>query len=157
MPDWADPPKLELAARLFERCSFAVATALFCSSLPQCFAFPEGARVLAASSSFESTPAGGCVETAHFVFDVARRGGLVGDGRGIRAAQKVRLVHAAVRHLCCASRLGPGPLGVPVNQQQLLGTTLSFSVVVTDALRAMGFELRDDEVEAWFHLWRVVG
>jgi hypothetical protein len=34
---------------------------------------------------------------------------------------------------------------------------LSFSIVVTDALRRLGFRLSESEVEAWFHLWRVVG
>jgi squalene cyclase len=157
LPAWADPAQLDLACGLFERCSFAVATALFCSSLPQCFAFPEGARVLAASSGFQADGRRRVVENARFVFAVARRGGLIGDARGIRAAQKVRLLHAAIRHLLSRRGWDAAQLGVPVNQEQLLGTTLAFSTVVTDALQAMGFALRDEEVEAWFHLWRVVG
>jgi hypothetical protein len=156
-PAWADPARLDLASRLFQRCSFAVATALACSSLPQCFAFPDGARVLAASSGFEVDARRRLVETAQFVFDVAARGGLGPEGQGVRAAQKVRLMHAAVRHLLIARGWDCAVFGVPINQQQLLGTMLAFSTVVTDALAAMGWNLRDDEVDAWFHLWRVVG
>src|SRR6185436_18704389 len=157
LPTWTDPLKLEQAHQLFARCGFAVATALFSSSLPQCFAFPAGARVLAATSRFEAGARRRVLETAQFVFDVAARDGLTPDGRGIRAAQKVRLVHAAVRLLVRRHGWDEARDGAPVNQRQLLGTMLAFSTVVTDALRAIGLEVRDDEAEAWFHLWRVVG
>jgi hypothetical protein len=66
-------------------------------------------------------------------------------------------MHAAVRLLVRRRGWDDACDGVPVNQQQLLGTMLAFSCVVTDALRAIGLEVRDDEAEAWFHLWRVVG
>jgi hypothetical protein len=157
LPDWTDPLKLEQAEGLFARHGFSVATALFCSSLPQCFAFPDGARVLGATSSFERDARRRLLETAQFIFDVASPPGLSPDGRGVRAAQKVRLMHAAVRlHLGRRGWDTAGD-GVPINQQQLLGTMLSFSLLVADALRALGFEVRDDEAEAWFHLWRVTG
>ena len=156
LPRWADPLKLELAHGLFERYGFSVATALFCSSLPQCFAFPDGARVLGATSSFEANARRRVLETSQFVFDVAARRGLTPDGRGIRAAQKVRLMHAAIRWHSSKRERHPGD-GLAINQQQLVGTMLSFSLLVTDALRALGFEVRDDEAEAWFHLWRVTG
>jgi hypothetical protein len=157
LPTWIEPRKLELAAGLFERCSFAVATALFCSSLPQCFAFPDGARVLAATSGFETHARRRVVETAQFVFEVARPGGLTGAGRGLRAAQKVRLMHAAIRHLLGRRGWDTAGQGVPVSQQQLLGTTLAFSTVVTDSLQTMGISPSSQEIEAWYHLWRVVG
>jgi hypothetical protein len=157
LPPWTDPLKLDLAQSLFERYGFSVATALFCSSLPQCFAFPDGARVLAATSSFERDARRRVLETAQFIFDVAARRGLSPDGRGIRAAQKVRLMHAAVRLHLGQRHWAAAADGVPINQQQLAGTLLSFSLLVTDALRAFGFEVRDDEAEAWFHLWRVTG
>ena len=48
-------------------------------------------------------------------------------------------MHAAVRlHLGRRGWDTAGD-GVPINQQQLLGTMLSFSLLVTDALRALGF------------------
>jgi ER-bound oxygenase mpaB/B'/Rubber oxygenase, catalytic domain len=132
LPGWADPFELDRAVRLFERRSSAVMTAVFCSALPQCLAFPEAARALAAQPEVESNLRLGLVETARFVAEVARPGGLTGDWRALRP-------------------------GFPVSQQQLLGATLAFSTGVTDALQAMRFALGEDEVEAWFHLWRVVG
>jgi squalene cyclase len=157
LPGWAEPLRLDLARALFERCGFGVATTLFCSSLPQCFAVPEGAKILAASAAFQSNARRRVLETAQFVFDVAARGGLAPHGHGVRAAQKVRLVHAAVRNLVRRRAWDEQREGLPINQQQLLGTMLAFSTVVTDGLQALGFEVRDDEAEAWFHLWQVVG
>jgi hypothetical protein len=158
LPAWTDPVKLDRAQALFARCGFGVAIALFCSSLPQCFAFPEGAKVLALSAGFGHDARRRILETAQFVFDVAGPGALGDGGRGVRAAQKVRLVHAAVRLMI--RRRCPwdeAVLGVPISQQQMLGTMIAFSTVVTDGLTVLGFEVRDDEAEAWFHLWRVVG
>ena len=158
LPAWTDPVKLDRAQALFARCGFGVATGLFCSSLPQCFAFPDGAKVLGSTTSFGRDPRRRVVETAQFVFDVAAPGALGDEGRAVRAAQKVRLMHAAVRVMI--QRRGAwdeAAFGVPIGQQQMLGTMIAFSIVVTDALTVLGFEVRDDEAEAWFHLWRVVG
>jgi hypothetical protein len=43
------------------------------------------------------------VETAQFVLDVMAPDGLGHSGRGVRSAQKVRLMHAAIRHLILAA------------------------------------------------------
>jgi hypothetical protein len=157
LPTWTDPEKLRVARGLFTRCGFAIATALLCSSLPQCFAFPDGARALAATSSFQHGAERRVLETAQFVFDVAAPHGFSADGRAIRAAQKVRLMHAAVRLHLQQRAEHVAASGPPINQRQLVGTMLAFSLVVTDALQALGFEVQDDEVDAWLHLWRVTG
>jgi hypothetical protein len=157
LPVWTDHEKLRVARGLFVRCGFAMATGLLCSSLPQCFAFPDGARALAATSSFQQSAERRVLETAQFVFDVAASRGFSADGRAIRAAQKVRLMHAAVRLHLQQRVAHVDASGPPINQRQLVGTMLAFSLVVTDALQALGFEVQDDEVDAWFHLWRVSG
>ena len=57
-------------------------------------------------------------------------GGLSGPGRGIRTAQKVRLMHAAVRNILLTESDPPGDeqlLGKPVNQEDTAGTLLLFS------------------------------
>lgn len=158
LPSWTDWGRIRTAEDVFFRCGFGVATALFCSSLPQCFAFPDGAQILTSTANFREAAHRRVIETAQFVFHVASRGALTPGGRGVRAIQKVRLIHAAVRFLIEQrgewDRVG---LGRPINQRQMVGTMLSFSVVVTDALRRLGFQIGQHEVDAWFHLWRVVG
>jgi hypothetical protein len=44
-----------------------------------------------------------------------------------------------------------------LNQMQLVGTLLTFSVVVIDGLRALGLDVDKDEAENWIELWKFVG
>jgi hypothetical protein len=157
LPAWADPARIKTAQLLFERCGWAVGTVLFCSSLPQCYAFPEGARVLLYTQGTSRHARRRIIETGQLVFDVAGPGGLEPQGRGLRSAQKVRLMHAAIRHLVRQQESWNAGWGMPINQVQLVGTLLSFSCLVVDGLRRLGFEVSDEEADAWMHTWNVVG
>jgi hypothetical protein len=98
------------------------------------------------------------LETAQFVFDVCAEGSLRSEGTGIRSAQRVRLIHAVTRHLILAKgEWDDRRLGIPINQEDLAGTLMTFSVVLLDALKTAGIEVADDEEEAFLHLWKVVG
>jgi hypothetical protein len=93
-------------------------------------------------------------ETAQFVLDVLAENGFAPDGSAIRSISKVRLIHAAVRnHL--VGRLGDED--VPINQEELLGTLFTFSLVVIRSVRRLGVPMSDAEAEDFFHLWRAVG
>jgi squalene cyclase len=155
LPAWADEQKIQRAQQLFVRCGWGVGTTLFCSSLPQCYAFARGARVLMSTGRFGANARRRVMETAQLVFDVATPGGLAPGGRGIRTAQKVRLVHAGIRAL--VRETWPQDGTMPLSQLQMLGTLMTFSSVVTDGLQALGFDVDPDEAEAWFHLWQAVG
>src|SRR6185295_10067178 len=157
LPTWADPARIKVAQDLFVRCGWGAGAVLFCSSLPQCYAFPEGARVLLYTQGTSRHAWRRIIETGQLVFDVAAEGGLEPQGTGLRSAQKVRLMHAAIRHLVEAQTSWNPRWGVPINQVQLAGTLLSFSCVVVDGLRRLGLDVDDDEAEAWVHLWNVVG
>jgi len=84
-------------------------------------------------------------------------------GHGLRSAQKVRLMHAAVRHLLTHDPSHPwdDTLGTPLNQEDLLGTLIVFTVVVVDALGRMGVDFRGEDAQkardAYVHFWLVVG
>jgi len=99
LPGWTDPEKLRVAEEMFARTAWATAIALFHAALPQCYAAGNGAHVLAGTQSLSRATERRIFETAQFVFDVADRGALAPRGGGVRAAQKVRLLHAAIRHL----------------------------------------------------------
>ena len=66
-------------------------------------------------------------------------------------------MHAAVRHLVRASAAYDPEWGVPVNQEDLAGTLLTFSVVVLDALAKLGTTFSDEDADAYFHSWNCVG
>lgn len=160
LPTWADPAKLAVAEQLFTRAGWEIAAALFCSSLPQAYAAAKGARVLTQTQEMTRRTQQRIFETAQFVFDVMDPGGFAKDGRGIRTAQKVRLMHAAIRHLTLSradKRWDSAAFGQPINQEDLAGTLLTFSIVPLNALPRLGTKASAEEAEAWIHAWNVVG
>jgi hypothetical protein len=97
-------------------------------------------------------------ETAQFVLAVMAPGSLDPCGRGIRKIQKVRLLHGAIRYLVTRSgRWDVAADGIPICQEDLLGTLLSFSWIVVDALRKLGVRIDDQEAEDYHYRWRVIG
>jgi hypothetical protein len=97
------------------------------------------------------------LETLQFLIYVMTPGGLKSGGVGIQAAQKVRLIHAAIRTFTTRAptydRNGPAP----INQEELLMTMLTFSVLVVDGLRELGVRLDAKDEEGVLHMWRLVG
>ncbi len=84
---------------------------------------------------------------------------LVPGSRAYRSVRGVRLMHAAVRSFVRETR---GPVwvrehGQPVNQQDLLGTLLTFTTVVYRGLDRLGIEYRPEDADAHLHLWCVIG
>jgi hypothetical protein len=78
-------------------------------------------------------------------------------GRGIRKIQKVRLLHAAIRYLISTSgRWDVAADGIPICQEDLVGTLLSFSPIVIDAVRKLGVRIADDEAADYHYRWRVI-
>ena len=102
-------------------------------------------------------------------------------GRGYITAKKVRMLHASMRFML----LNPGVMkprvadgqamadkfakahgsmqwetekfGVPVNQEDLAFTLLTFSYLIPRGMEMIGCKLTLQEKEAFLHLWRVVG
>ncbi len=83
---------------------------------------------------------------------------------GFHAARGVRLFHAAVRFMILndpEAHWDVGDLGVPINQEDLLGTLIVFTVVAVDALEKLGVDFSTEENQAaredYVHFWLVVG
>lgn len=158
LPEIANPDRIRRAQGLFVEYGLQMSFILATASLVWCYAGAKGARVLTYTYRMAQEPYRRAAETAQFVLDVLSPGGLAPDGRGIRAIQKVRLMHAAIRHLIRATGTWPEEeLGVPICQEDLLGTYLSFSASVVTGLAQFGAELTDESVSDYLHLWRVIG
>jgi uncharacterized protein (DUF2236 family) len=133
---------------------------LCCYSLPSSYAAKKGVQVLHRTAYLAKRPNRRLFETAQFIVDVMSPGGLDANGKGMRTAQKVRLMHAAIRHLILADTTATWPLadlGVPINQEDLLGTLMTFTWLILDGLNRLGTKLRVDEQQAYFETWLVVG
>ncbi len=160
LPVWADREAMNRAQRLFTRCGWQMATCLFCTSLPQAYAAGRGAHVLTQSQAMTKHVRQRIFETAQFLFDACGDGAFTPNGRGVRSIQKVRLMHSAMRHFLLTGatpRWDASYFGQPLNQEDLAGTLMTFSIVVLDGLESLGVQLSVQEKEDWLHHWRVVG
>ncbi|HEY0093663.1 MAG TPA: oxygenase MpaB family protein, partial [Archangium sp.] len=157
LPSWADKELIREGQAVFSRCGSLSVVALVCASLPTCYAGAEGVQVLHLTARLQTDTKRRIVETAQMVVDVMSPGGLEPDGWGIKDAQKVRLMHAAVRHLIRQSGQWKPEWGQPINQEDMAGTLVTFSVVTIRALAKLGYTLSAREAQAYYHAWRVVG
>jgi hypothetical protein len=158
LPDWADPAMLKAGEQIFWQFGPELIVILTCYGLPFCYLGKNGVPVLALTTRLMSNPARRVLETAQMVVDVMQPGGLTAaQGRGRRTLQKVRLMHAAVRHLAPRSPEWKAEYGVPVNQEDLAGTLMAFSFISLEGLRKIGISVSTADREAYLHCWRIVG
>ena len=169
--------KIDRGGAFFSTYGWTAFTLLGCASLPEGYVVPQIDRVLVTTTELERHVHRRLWETIQFTVDVMQPGGLEPDGPGLRAAQKVRLLHALVRHLLLSEEtvagnpgstrdLGTALLdrrwdpswGCPINQAQLAGTVLAFSFVILRGLDRLGYTaIEEADREAYLHRWNVVG
>ncbi|MEZ5291270.1 MAG: oxygenase MpaB family protein [Vicinamibacterales bacterium] len=162
--DDRDAPTVAAGERLFAIHGPEIFVVLCCSSLPSSYAARKGVQVLHRTAYLARRPTRRLFETAQMIIDVLSPGGLSPAGRGLRTVQKVRLMHAAVRHLIVHDPAQPWPaddFGVPINQEDMLGTLMTFSWVILRGLAHMGITLDAAEQDAytatWVHIGRLMG
>jgi hypothetical protein len=157
MPRWADGRALARSQESFALHGPWMILALHCASLPYCYGAAKGVKALYLTDKLRRTPWRRLLNTAQFLIDVMSTGAFAPDGHGLRSAQKVRLVHAALRFRLARDPRWDPAWGLPINQEDLAGTLLSFSIVVLDALERLDVALPADAREAYLHAWNVVG
>ena len=157
LPAWADAEKIACAQHLFARYAPTIVTILNCYALPAAYSARKGVRVLHLTSYMQRNPRRRIIETAQMLLDVTALGGLTANGRGIRSAQKVRLMHAAIRILIRQQMTWDLADGIPINQEDMAGTLLTFGIVTIEGLQRLGVTLSEVEIDAYLHLWNVVG
>jgi ER-bound oxygenase mpaB/B'/Rubber oxygenase, catalytic domain len=175
LPGWADAGLIRAAETLFLRYGLTSFGILACASLPECYALRDVAAVLGATQRLAEHARRRIFETAIMVLAVMAEGGLAPGGSGIRVVQKVRLMHAAVRHLILAppaatddrppasladtllAQRWPADRGTPLSQEDLAAVLLTFSHVILRGWAHLGIELTRQEAAAYLHCWNVVG
>lgn len=157
LPPWADPQLIKRGQGLLGRYQGHIGSTLLCASLPLCYGCADGAQVLSRSTRLTRGVYRRLMETCQFVVDVLETGSLGGEAHGVRSAQKIRLLHATMRYHLSRKDDWDASWGLPVNQEDLTGTLMSFSVTIPQGLARLGVELPDRDRDAFFHLWRVVG
>jgi hypothetical protein len=133
---------------------------LCCYSLPFDYANAQGVAVLERTGFLAKEPNLRVAQTAQMIVDVLAPGGLGARGFGVRSAQKVRLIHAAIRCMLLTSETlqwDRRELGMPISQLHLLYTLMSFTQVVLSGLERLGLQVSPREAQAYLDVWRLVG
>ena len=128
-------------------------------SLPLSFACGNGVQSIYRSRRLKDDPVRRLYDTAQMIINVMQDGELVPGGIGWRSARKVRLIHALVRYHVQQDPNAPwsSSWGVPVNQEDMAGTLLSFSVAVLHCLKNMGARISRSEADSYVHAWAAIG
>jgi hypothetical protein len=159
-PLWADEHQIECGQAFFQEHALGVGSALFCAALPKTYTAARGSRVLLATAELVSDASRRIAETGRLLLDVLtpHRNGLRPGSPGYAATLAVRGFHAAVREMLVSEEPWHSEWQeVPINQEDLLGTLTTFTVVVIEALETMGLEFSTEERDAYVHTWLVVG
>lgn len=161
LPEWADADTILRGEAFFDDNWPVIVTLLFCASLPSAYAAHKGAQVLYLTQRMTDHVHRRIFETAQFILDVMAPGGLSASGRGIRSAQKVRLMHSAIRHLIQYDERWQAQWddawGVPINQEDLAGTLMTFSLQILIGMERFRIPMTRADREAYLHAWKVVG
>jgi hypothetical protein len=163
LPEWADPDLIALGQQIYIRHGIWISLLLSYKSLPECYACARGAEVLHRTARLNEqqgsmeTFSRRIAETAQFVVFAMSPDGLSPRGKGLVAAQKVRLIHAVIRHYLRQQDWDSDRYDEPINQEDMAGTLMSFSALILLGLENLGIELEPVEKEAYIHCWRVVG
>lgn len=156
-PTPEERPLVAEAEAFFATHGVSVLMLLGFSSLPQTYASKNGSHVLVFTQRLTRDTQRRVMETFQFVMNALSPGGLAPGGRGLRDAQKVRLMHAAVRRFVAAQPDYDPAWGRPVNQEDMAGTLLAFSTVILDGFRTLRIPVSAREERAFFTAWQVVG
>ena len=156
LPADVDTRRIARGEAVYFRHAFPVALVLLAKSLPEGYSAPNLTRILALSGDLEHHPYKRLLGVLQMVVNVAGRGGFSAEGRAILTAQKLRLLHAGVRHVAdqrlpeYRERFGP-----PVNHEDMLATIMGFSWLVIEGLQNLDVGLTDDEAEDLYYVWWV--
>ena len=158
VPAWVDWKVCDAGGNMFVRTGALGGAVLGARSLILGYASPGGNKPLVFSGRLKEQANRRINETAKFVQAVSRPGGMRPFAEGWQITVKVRLIHAQVRRMILKTdRWDAGAWGAPINQHDMAGTTLLFSVSMLDGLRKLGLRITAEESDSYMHLWRWAG
>lgn len=134
---------------------------LFFRALPYTYMAEKPANVLKMTKLLIDHPERRIFETAQFVFDVMDENWWEPDKRGILSALKVRIMHAAMRHIILINKnegeVWNDAWGKPISQEDLVATNQVFSLEFFKGMEMLGDMLTPEQQTAWFHTWGTIG
>lgn len=157
LPGWAQPKLMKAGAVFFAAHSEIIMSLLGLLSLPYCYTAANGAMVLYLSELIRKQTTKRLYDTAVFVWEVMAPDAFGKEGNAYEEVLKVRIMHATIRYYTIQGEKWDNSWGVPINQEDMAGTNLSFSLIVIRGLRKLGYSVSQADQAAFMHIWAVVG
>ncbi|MER6095925.1 oxygenase MpaB family protein [Streptomyces sp. NPDC001728] len=156
-PSWVDWDEMEKARLFFIDNNVHISTALSFASMPACYLVPHVAKLLSTTHGL-NYPSNRMAATGQFTVQLMQPDAFEAGSRFIPAAQKVRLLHASIRHhLVRENRWDVEAAGVPICQEDMIGGQMFFSMLVLDSLHRLGIHMSEEGAASYYYAWRVVG
>jgi hypothetical protein len=158
LPEGTDLERLRRGSQAWMSESLPAALVLLTKALPEGYAAPSFGVILNMSGDLEKHPYRRLLGVLQMVVNVCEKDGFAPSGKAVVTAQKMRLLHAAMRtHVVpkCLPRYDAARLGPPINMEDMLATLMGFSWVVLAGLRQLGTPLRPEQEEDLYYVWRV--
>jgi hypothetical protein len=158
LPSWVELQRIQNGEATFWKHAYGIALVLLAKSLPEGYAAPNLSRILNMSGDLRARTYKRLLATLQLVLNVSSCTGFEPNGRAIISAQKLRLLHAGTRFVARRTLTDfEARYGVPVNQEDMLGTILGFSYLVILGLRTLEAGLTKQEEEDFLYTWKVFG
>jgi hypothetical protein len=157
-PDFLETSRCKVAQDFFEENSARYLSMLGFYALPYCYAFADGAQVLIRSKRIVSDIGSRLIETGLFVIEAFKPDGFSTHNTTLLSLAKVRLIHAFSRLMVLKHAKDWEPSwGIPINQEDQIGTNLAFSLIVTRGMEKIGSGVSKSVTEDLLHYWKVLG
>ncbi|SNS14620.1 hypothetical protein SAMN06295967_10456 [Belliella buryatensis] len=156
--DWIDQVEVLKVHDFFAKEGNFYLSMLGFYSLPYCYAFADGAQVLIRSMRITEEIGMRLAETTLFVMDLFSPDNFHLHQDAQLSIAKVRLIHAFSRcFVKLHSKDWNTAWGLPINQEDMIGTNLAFSLMVIRGLEKINKFPGKDTLEAVLHYWKIVG
>ncbi|HEY9562302.1 MAG TPA: oxygenase MpaB family protein [Nocardioides sp.] len=157
-PVWLDRERLDHAADVLVRYSAQWGLVLGAASLLAGAENWIAAKPLLLTGRYGNQPAVRSIEVGEWLSAVVRRGGMAIDAPGFTHTVRVRMIHAHVRRFIGrGDEWDEAAWGVPIPQPYMAFTLAEFGHISLAAMEKLGVDLRRDELDSIYHLWRYVG
>jgi hypothetical protein len=158
LPTWVDFEQMKIGALAYQRFGIFGMLVLSAWSLINGYHSSAAVKPLAFTGQLRHNTQRRLAETARFVSEASQVDGLRRGRPGWEISVRVCLIHAHVRRACLDSEAWrTEDWGLPINQADMFGTLLEFSLLMMDGAQRLGFSLTADEREAILAMWRYCG
>jgi hypothetical protein len=151
-------PIIQKGQEFFEKKGDLYLAMLGFYSLPYCYAFADGAQVLVRSKRILESIGERLGETGTFILEIFKPGAFISSREAYLVCAKVRLIHAFSRYFVVKYATDWNPdFGKPINQEDMIGTNLAFSLIVLRGWRKLGFKVTPEDTSLVLSYWKWIG